>query len=499
MVSFLFFIILIKCLIIPFLFSKTEGSRPFVPRYPHLDPLLGLDLVIRSWWDFNNGRLSEGFRQRHLAYGPTYVANTFGAPCIYTIEPANIRWITTEGFEQFGKAGWVKEAAKHIGDGILMNEGAAWKYSRKTLKPIFSRTAVNEPALLEPHVQHLIKNMRRLSETAGSFDFHHLASMFTLDVVTDFLFGKSTRCLGRGAKQTSHQHGLRFLALVKYFEGPSGKFIAIGPLAWLSLFTSYKRLIGVVNGMKAFFRMQLDEIIAEMSSGGSKGLAEGREIPPSVFRTMKAAGISDNQIQGELQNVFFASYDTTSTFLANLMYILSQHPDTQHRLREEIAFLGQRLPTAKELSTMKFLRMVIMEALRLYSPVSSHSRTAKVTTTLPTGGGSDGRSPIPITAGTTVVWSTYSLNRDPRLYGEDWAAFRPDRWTTARDFFMPFGSGPRACLGQQMVQTEVMYVVVRLLQEFSQISMAAGECNKPFKEAKAVSFYSDGGVHICIK
>lgn len=178
-------------------------------------------------------------------------------------------------------------------------------------------------------------------------------------------------------------------------------------------------------------------------------------------------------------------------------------------------------------------------ALRLYSPVSSHSRTAKVDTTLPKGGDADGQSPILVRAGATVVWSTYSLNRDAQRYGEDWAEFRPDRWTNLmrakdttvistgtddeesddtgggngggtaddrkigeegggvwRDFFMPFGSGPRSCLGQQMVQTEVSYVLVRLLQEFEEITMDEADMGRPFREAKAVSFYNDGGVRI---
>lgn len=142
-----------------------------------------------------------------------------------------------------------------------------------------------------------------------------------------------------------------------------------------------------------------------------------------------------------------------------------------------------------------------------------------------------------VRAGATVVWSTYALNRDPRRYGEDWAEFRPDRWAAAlttrsntdkdaatiaeyakgvasdrlrspgtteaieigenwRDFFMPFGSGPRTCLGQAMVLTEVSYVLARLLQEFPSLAMDAADVGVPFKEAKAVSFYNEGGVNI---
>jgi len=132
--------------------------------------------------------------------------------------------------------------------------------------------------------------------------------------------------------------------------------------------------------------------------------------------------------------------------------------------------------------------------------VTSHSRQAREDTTLPKGGGRDGNSPVFVPAGTTVIWSTYSLNRNPKLYGEDWAEYRPERWAqlkaTSSDFFMPFGSGPRTCMGQQMVQAEVSYIIVRLLQTFEEIK---NEDQRSFKEAKAVSFYNAHGTLVSVK
>ena len=136
------------------------------------------------------------------------------------------------------------------------------------------------------------------------------------------------------------------------------------------------------------------------------------------------------------------------------------------------------------------------------------------------------------------MWSTYSLNRDPRWYGEDWADFRPERWArlprsgvtdpvattageggtgtgngaeeshpddreTSRDskFFMPFGSGPRKCLGRTMARNEVSYTIVRLLQEFPHLGTRVEEEaeQKPFSEAKAVSFCNADGVWVSVK
>lgn len=337
----------------------STGAR----RYPHLDPILGLDLLFQTWRDFRRGELSAGLRRRHLAHGPTFVTTNLGADCIYTIEPDNIHSVTTRDFDKFGKSAWVAEAAKHVGPGVLLNEGPAWRHSRAMLKPIFSQSALEEPASLEPHVRNLVDRMRSLSsEAAGAFDFHELASMLTLDMVTGFLFGRSTNCLGSPEEEEGRQ-GMHFLSLVRDFEGPSGKFIALGPLAWLGLLPCYRRLIGLVVGMKSFFRAKLDDIIAEpnICTAGPGRKVPPEDLSPSVFRSMKAAGVSEDRIQGELQNIFFASYDTTSAFLSNLMYVLLRHGDVQSRLREEIACLQGRPPSRKDLAGLRFLRLVMME------------------------------------------------------------------------------------------------------------------------------------------
>lgn len=333
--------------------------------YPHVDPFFGLDLAIRTWRELGRGELSEGLRRRHLVHGPTYITRNFGSDCIYTIEPANIRVITTRDFGKFGKSTWVEEAAKHVGNGVLMNEGDAWRHSRAMLKPIFSRSAMDEPMLLEPHVQRLVESMRRSSRQGnGVVEFHELASMFTLDVVTEFLFGKSTGCLNF-PREADGRDGVRFLSLVKKFEGPCGKFIAIGPLAWLELLPDYRRLIGLVEGMKAFFKRRLREITTEGNhcTFMPRGMPRFLEVSPSLFRSMKRAGVSDDRIQGELQNIFFASYDTTSTFLANMVYVLVRHPDVQQRLRQDTAYLEGRLPSQRDLVKMGYVRLVTMEGL----------------------------------------------------------------------------------------------------------------------------------------
>ncbi|KAJ3497075.1 hypothetical protein NLG97_g2179 [Lecanicillium saksenae] len=468
---------------------RSHLTNDEVRKYPHLDPFWGLDLSLDMWRDFSRGRLAEGMRLRHARCGATFKARElFGAECIYTIDPENIRAVTTGQFSQFQKSSWVDEASKHIGNGVLMNEDDAWRRSRALLKPVFSKTTLDELALVEPHVRKMIDVIQ--SRDGEAFDFLELATRFSLDVVTEFLFDGSVESL---SNTEANIEGRDFLALVKAFEPACGLFIAVGALAWFKLAFSYKKLLNVVGGMKAFFKQRLD-LLREKQ----RYVQGRRKSSTSLFRMLEQEGLSVDDMQAELQNIFFASFDTTTALLANLIHVLAQRPDIQKRLRHEIAALQGTPPTKQDISAMPYLRCVLYEGLRLYTPVASHSRQAAVDTTLPRGGGPDGQSPIAVRAGTSVVWSVYALNRNPLHYGDDWAEFRPERWESLRPLatsahFMPFGSGPRSCIGQQMAQMEISYVLVRLLQAFETLD---SRDERPFREAEAVSFYSAHGTMV---
>ncbi|OAA74176.1 cytochrome P450 [Cordyceps fumosorosea ARSEF 2679] len=462
--------------------------------YPHIDPFWGLDLSLAMWRDYTRGRLAEGMRLRHARCGATFKARElFGAECIYTVDPENIRDVTTIQFARFQKSAWVDEASKHIGHGVLMNEGAAWRRSRALLKPVFAKTTLDELALVEPHVKNMIAAAR--AQQGKTLDFLDLATRFSLDVVTEFLFDGSVKSLsGAGDKAD----GSDFLAMVKAFEPACGLFIAVGGLAWFKLAFSYRKLLAVVGGMKAFFKRRLD-LLRKKQRYAHRDDVGSRKSSTSLFRMLEQEGLSVDDMQAELQNIFFASFDTTTSLLANLVHVIAGRPDVQQKLRDEIAPLRGTPPTKQDISAMSYLRCVLYEGLRLYTPVASHSRQAAVDTTLPRGGGPDGRSSVAVRAGTSVVWSVYALNRDPMHYGEDWAAFRPERWAdgthsaSSAPYFMPFGSGPRACIGQQMAQTEIAYVLVRLLQAFETLE---SRDERPFREAEAVSFYSGNGTWV---
>lgn len=341
--------------------------------YPHIDVVFGSDFFGRMWKDFHSGQYSEGIRHRHVLHGSTFSARVLRNDYIYTIEPQNIHTISnTQESRNFEKSEWASEAAKHIGNGILLNEGEAWRLSRIRLRPMFSSNSVNEPTLMEPHVRRLIAKMVALSENEGDFEFHKLADMLMLDVVTEFLFGKSTNCL-EFPRLPAGEDGINFLTHVRRFDGPSASFIALGAPAKVKFLFSTKELNEMVVGMKAFFERKLADIMTNTED------SPARTSPWSVFKMMKSRNIPEEQIRGELQNIFFAGWDTTSALLANTVYALLRHPHVQVRLREEIRSLRGMPPTKQDLHNMRYLRLVVKEGSCHPPPqkLSEHHVTVK--------------------------------------------------------------------------------------------------------------------------
>lgn len=266
------------------------------------------------------------------------------------MDPVNIQKISTSGFDDYGKSAWVGEASKHIGNGVLMSEGQAWKQSRSRLRPIFAKTTLDETKLVEPHFKRLVAHIARHQDS--TLDFQQVSSRLILDVVTDFLFGQSTDSLREEEEEGTDGEGKKFLSLVKQFEPASGKFIAVGVLAWLELVPYYRCLIGVVDGMKRFFRMQLTQVLSNLSRS-SNGT--------SCFRLMMKDEVPVAQIQAELQNIFFASFDTTNALLCNVVEAISKRQDVQACLRDEISHLRGSRPTKREVQSFTYFRFVVLE------------------------------------------------------------------------------------------------------------------------------------------
>jgi cytochrome P450 len=181
--------------------------------------------------------------------------------------------------------------------------------------------------------------------------------------------------------------------------------------------------------------------------------------------------LSDDLIRDQLLTLLIAGHDTVTAGLSWALYLLGQHPRTAAQARAEVdAVLGGEPPTADSLGQLRGLERFILETLRLYPPIHIGNRLAALD--LDFAGHA-------IPAGTRVLFSIYLTHRHPRYWPEP-DAFCPERFEPARRAaltpftYLPFGGGPRFCIGAAMAQVELKVVLARLLQQFD-LSTAAGQ------------------------
>lgn len=214
-----------------------------------------------------------------------------------------------------------------------------------------------------------------------------------------------------------------------------------------------------------------------------------------------------------------ASRDTTAGLLSFACYMLAMQPEVMARLREEVLthYGTNEIPTYDSLKKLRYLRAVLDETLRLFPPAPFLARESKNTTVIPTDDG-----PLYFPAGVQVLWSIVAIHRRKDLWGEDAEEFKPGRFldpvcmkALAADpyRFMPFGGGPRICLGMQFAYNEASFMLVRMLQVFEHLTVAQAEAapagSLPPEEWKsmkgrqakekihplvAVTMYSKGGI-----
>ena len=183
------------------------------------------------------------------------------------------------------------------------------------------------------------------------------------------------------------------------------------------------------------------------------------------------------RLRFELINVFLPSRDTTAALLSNIFFQLARHPKYWTQLRETALSLpfDPSDPTTLSFSALKSIlpfRYIIQETFRTIGPVGRIFRAARKDTTLPRGGGPDGKSPVFVSKGTTICSLPYHIHHDKDIWGDDADEFRPERWAEGNRNsweYVPFLGGPRICPAQQQVLLQATYVLLRVVRKFEWI------------------------------
>jgi cytochrome P450 len=179
-------------------------------------------------------------------------------------------------------------------------------------------------------------------------------------------------------------------------------------------------------------------------------------------RDEEGVAMSDRQLRDEIATLVTAGHETTTLVLAWTCFLIATRPEIVERMAAETGFLNGDAPTYEDLSRLRYTRTVVEEVMRLYPPVWVLSRTAQEPDSI-------GEYDIP--AGSEILIFPYITHRHPKWWTEP-EDFRPERFAAEnsssrpRYAYLPFGAGPRTCVGLNFAVTEILVVLVMLLQRF---------------------------------
>jgi cytochrome P450 len=345
-----------------------------------------------------------------------------------------------------------------MGQSVLVTEGATWQRQRRMLMPAFAPKRVAGYAALM--AEAAVAGLEAVQPGVVAMDalFSHL----TMDVISRTLFSTP---IGRDTAAAAHAvQVLSETALAEMFW----------PMTlpdWLPLpgKAAKRRASRLLHGLLA------GHIEARRASGEPKDDLLGMLM--ALRDDASGEALSPQEVYDQCMVSFQAGHETSATALLWWSWLLAAHPETQARARAEVdTALAGRVPTADDAAALPFLSATLKEAMRLYPPVAA-IMTRRLTRDIEVGG-------VHLPARTLVRVTPWLLHRDPRWWPDEPLAFKPGRFlgeavhAIPRGAYIPFGLGPRVCLGQHFAVLEMTLIAALLLQRF-ELSPAGPDAPKP--------------------
>jgi cytochrome P450 len=351
--------------------------------------------------------------------------------------------LSAKSYAQFPKENRVYQQIRLlIGDGLLTSWGEDWRRQKALIQPIFTRARVD--GYVEPILEELDALKAELRTEAQPVDLSAVMMRFTLKVVCRVLFGADL------TEEQENRVMLRFATL-------NGAVIqrANIPMPFGLPLPMGRR----VRTNQAELFALCDDVIAQRRASAG----DGDDLTSRLIAARDGDDhLSDDEVREQILIFMLAGHETTSMSLTFAFHLLGRHRDIQEKVRDEVKrVLGDQPPTAAQLiGELPYTMAVLKEAMRLYPAAPITGRRSVEDTTI---GGYD------IPSGSDVVLSVWSIHHRADLW-PDPERFHPDRFLGNPDIgryeWMPFGAGPRACIGQHFSMLESVATLAGLIRDF---------------------------------
>lgn len=357
--------------------------------------------------------------------------------------PDYVREVLVNNQSNFIKSRALQRAKVLLGEGLLTSEGQQHLRQRRLVQPAFHRERLAGYAAA---MSAVAVQWRDRWQPGSTLDISTEMPHLTLSIVAKTLFSADVESEASeiGEAMTTVLEMFRLLLM------PFAEYLEKLPLPHIRRFEKARaRLDATIYGL--------------IRERRKSGVDTGDLLSMLLFAQDEESGMTDEQVRDEALTLFLAGHETTANALTWTWYLLSQHPEIERRLHDEIdAVLGDRAPEFADVPQLRYAEMILAEALRLYPPAWAIGRKAK-------GGFELGGVEVP--AESICILCPYLVHRDPRWFPEP-EKFDPERWTPeARDArpkfsYYPFGGGARVCIGERFAWMEGVIVMAAIAQKW---------------------------------
>jgi cytochrome P450 len=393
----------------------------------------------------------------------------FGAVATVS-DPAAIRRVLLDNAANYRKDTLQRRiVSAGLAHGLLMAEEDQWRFQRRTLAPLFARRAVLSfaPIMLQA-ADEMAARWAAAADEGETIDVADEATRLTLDVLRQTIFSD-----GLGRDTGDFQQAMR-----SYFDtiGQIDPFDLLNLPDMIPRFTRWK-----VRPALRFFESAVDDIIARRRRRLAQEPASvQRDILTLLLEAQDGETgrtLSEAEVKSNIITFIAAGHETTANALAWSLFLLSQSAEWSERVAAEARReLGAGRAHDGVADRLVETRAVIEEAIRLYPPLAAISRQAIA---------ADELAGEAIAAGTTIVIAPYVLHRQARLW-KDPDLFDPTRFLPAareaidRYAYLPFGAGPRICIGATFALQEATLVLATVMRRF-RLQVAPGHAVWPLQ------------------
>ncbi len=394
------------------------------------------------------GFMLKGARQ----FGGFYALWVGDTPVYVVSDPQLVREILVERADEFHKADLVKHAVgSFAGNGLFTNEGDFWRRQRKLAQPAFHHKRIEAyGTTMVQQTQELIADW----QPGTTRDIASEMTKVTLGVVNKTLFNVDVRA------QAEHIGELMTILLT----GANDRINNYNPI--------WNRFTQQNQRKEAAARQELFAMIEKIVAEHRLHTEDTGDLLSMLLAARDDEGnpMDEQQLRDEIITLFIAGHETTANALAWAFYLVAKHPAVEKRLLDELApFSGQALGV-RDLAALPYSEQVIKEAMRLYPPAGGVTRQAIQDIEL---------AGYPIAKGHTIAISTYVMHRDAKFYPEP-DRFDPDRFSAENEAklpryaYLPFGAGPRVCIGNSFAMMEARLMLMTVLQTYH-LALAPGQ------------------------